>query len=522
MMAGAWIQVCDSPEAMSPSILRFAVRANRSTRLRLLTALLCLGATPFLLAQPSRASAASAAIEGVDTAAIDAYVEAEMRADRVPGVALAIVRGGEIVHLRGYGHDGNGQPVTPQTGFILGSMSKAFTAVVAMQLVEQGKLALDAPVQDYLPWFKVADAEASRRITVRHLLNQTSGLPTNARRARNDPATLADHVRALAEVEPVHAPGEVHEYSSPNYLVLGALIEQAGGRSFAEQVQDGVFTPLGMSGSFTSPPSATPAPLARMARGHRYWFGFPRPVDLAHEADRLPTAALISSAEDLGRFLQALLGSEPGASALLRPSARAEMLRPAAPSAGFSYAMGWRVGEVRGVPAIHHGGIVANFRGKMVMVPEGRWGVAVLTNASSALPLSPTSHRMADNIAALLAGRELPSVGSRFQMVQALLALAIALASLHQLRNALRLGRWRAALPGRTRRAIVWDVGVELGLPILVLVFVPRWIGLPFAELLRSAPDVGYWLLASAALGFGVGLYKLVAVARQPGPVTAA
>ena len=77
----------------------------------------------------------------MDTAAIDAYVEAEMRADRVPGVALAIVRGGETVILRAYGDDGSGRPVGPQTGFILGSMSKAFTAVaVAMQLVEQGSL----------------------------------------------------------------------------------------------------------------------------------------------------------------------------------------------------------------------------------------------------------------------------------------------------------------------------------------------------------------------------------------------
>ncbi len=469
-----------------------------------------------------QAASASAASDGPDLAAIDAYVEAEMLADRVPGVALAIVRGGEIVHMRGYGHDGSGQPVTPQTGFILGSMSKAFTAVAAMQLVEQGKLALDAPVQEYLPWFRVADPEASRRITVRHLLHQTSGLPSGAPRARADPASLVDHVRALAEVELVHAPGEVHEYSSPNYLVLGALIEVAGGRSFADQVREGVFTPLGMSHSFTSPPSAAPTPLARMARGHRYWFGFPRPVDLAHEADRLPTAALISSAGDLARFLQALLGSEPGASAILSPGARAEMLRPAAPSAGFAYAMGWRVGDVRGVPAIHHGGIVPHFRGKMVMVPEGGWGVAVLTNASSALPLSPTSHRMADNIAALLAGKELPEAGSRFRKVQAYVALAIALISLHQLWGAFRLARWRAALPGRARRSVVWDVGIELGLPILVLVFVPRWLGLPFGELLRSAPDIGYWLLASAALGLGVGVYKLFAVARQPRPAAAA
>ncbi len=468
------------------------------------------------------AAKAGGASDGVDFAAIDAYIEAEMRADRVPGVALAIVRGGEFLHLRGYGDDGAGRLVSPRTGFILGSMSKAFTAVLVMQLVEQGKLTLDAPVQTYLPWFEVADPEASGRITVRHLLHHTSGLATSVGRAPAGRASLFDHVRALAEAELVHAPGEVHEYSSANYLVLGAVIEQAGGRSFAEQVRKGIFEPLGMSHSFTSPPSAAQAPLVAMARGHRYWFGFPRPTDLAHEADRLPTAALISCAEDLGRFLQALLGSEPGVSAILSPGARAEMLRPAAPSSGFAYGMGWRVGELRGVPAIHHGGIVPHFSGKMVMVPEGSWGVAVLTNAACALPVSPASHRMAENIAAMLAGKELPPAGSRFQKVQAGLALAIALISLHQLWGAFRLARWRAALASRARRSVGWDVGIELGLPILVLVFVPRWLGLSFGELLRSAPDIGYWLLASAGLGFGVGLYKLVVVARQPGPAVPA
>ena len=115
----------------------------------------------------------------------------------------------------------------------------------------------------------------------------------------------------------------------------------------------------------------------------------------------------------------------------------------------------------------------------------------------------------------MLAGKELPGATSRFRKVQAYLALAIALISLHQLWGACRLTRWRAALAGRPRRSVVRDVALELGLPILVLVCVPRWIGLPFGELLRSAPDVSYWLLATAGLGLAVGLYKLVAVSRQ-------
>lgn len=112
-------------------------------------------------------------------AAIDAYVQSEMQAARVPGLALGIVQGDHIVHLKGFGiADPSGRPVTPQTPFMIGSTTKSMTAVAIMQLVEADTVELDAPVQQYLPWFRVADSDASARITIRHLLNHTSGLPT--------------------------------------------------------------------------------------------------------------------------------------------------------------------------------------------------------------------------------------------------------------------------------------------------------------------------------------------------------
>ena len=110
--------------------------------------------------------------------AIDAYVEEQMHRLNIPGVSLAIVEGDQIVHLRGFGQARpGGEAPTPQTPFFIGSLTKSFTALAVMQLVEAGKIELDAPVQRYLPWFRVADPQASAQMTVRHLLNQTSGLP---------------------------------------------------------------------------------------------------------------------------------------------------------------------------------------------------------------------------------------------------------------------------------------------------------------------------------------------------------
>src|SRR5919107_4440201 len=106
-----------------------------------------------------------------DFAAIDAYIQEEMRDVHIPGLALGIVHGDEVVHLKSFGEaDPSGRAVTPQTPFILASSSKSFTALAIMQLSEAGKVDLDAPVKRYVPWFRVAVKAASNRITVRNLL----------------------------------------------------------------------------------------------------------------------------------------------------------------------------------------------------------------------------------------------------------------------------------------------------------------------------------------------------------------
>ena len=113
---------------------------------------------------------------GVDVSAIDRFVAAQMTAHRVPGLALAITHGAEARYVKGYGTARDNQPVTPQTQFFIASLSKSFTALAAMQLAEAGRINLDAPVETYLPEFTLADPAGASQITIRHLLNQVSGL----------------------------------------------------------------------------------------------------------------------------------------------------------------------------------------------------------------------------------------------------------------------------------------------------------------------------------------------------------
>jgi CubicO group peptidase (beta-lactamase class C family) len=150
--------------------------------LKCLTPIMLLALVSLAVLMPSISAAALPPTNSSpDFAAIDDYIEQEMREQRIPGLALGITQGNQVVHLKGFGMaDPSGRAVTPQTPFLIFSSSKSFAALAIMQLVEAGRVALDAPVQRYLPWFQVTDPAASAQITVRQLLNHTSGLPESA------------------------------------------------------------------------------------------------------------------------------------------------------------------------------------------------------------------------------------------------------------------------------------------------------------------------------------------------------
>lgn len=148
-----------------------------------------------------------------DFAAVDAYVEAQRQALHIPGLALAIVQGDQVTYLHGYGQAApDGRAVTAQTPFMIGSVTKSFTALAIMQLVEAGQVALDAPVQIYLPWFRVANPHASAQITIRHLLNQTSGFSEGSGLQEELASDLSDTaieavVRRLADASAIPPAG---------------------------------------------------------------------------------------------------------------------------------------------------------------------------------------------------------------------------------------------------------------------------------------------------------------------------
>ncbi len=367
------------------------------------------------------------------SAAIDAYIEEQMRRLHIPGISLAIIEGDRIAYTRGFGQaQPGGEAPSPQTPFFIGSLTKSITALAVMQLTEAGKIELDAPVQRYLPWFRVADPQASAQISVRQLLNQTSGLSAVAGSIAlavcdDHPHATERQARALSTLKLNHPPGSKWEYSNLNYNILGLIIEVVSGESYADYIQSHIFDPLEMCHSYTSRKEAKPNGLAM---GHRHWFSLPFPArNLPIPQGSLPSGQLISSAEDMAHYLIAHLnGGCFGDAQILSAAGIQELHRGAAEfSMGRApagrYAMGWFDMDIGQTKTFSHSGNVPDFSAFMALLPEQKRGVVLLINADPyGLPL--VTEEVGTGLLALLAGQQPPPIKLDFiQWIMRLLPL---------------------------------------------------------------------------------------------------
>jgi CubicO group peptidase (beta-lactamase class C family) len=498
------------------------IRARRrSIVVAVALAALVLGAA-YLVSKPgSSTPAANGPAAGTGFAEIESFVRDEMAAQRIPGLALGIVDGDRIAYMRGFGTADDAETeITPQTPFIIGSVSKSLTALAVMQLVDANRIELDAPVQRYLPWFRVADERASAEITVRHLLNQTSGLSTKTGRSFQGDGDTSDTaleqtVRDLSTVELTEPVGSKHQYSTVNYSVLGLIVQTVAGQPYEDYVQARIFDPLAMRNSYTSEDAAKPRGLAA---GHNYWFGRPREADVAYNRGLLPAGYLISSAEDMTHYVISQLNSgRYGGASILSPAGIGSLHRPAVPTpeAGTSYGMGWFVGPANEIPAVHHQGETFNFHANVVLVPQSRRGVVVLMNAENSLDLFVTGRMgtVADGVTSLLEGREPPAPPSTvpiFLIYAALFALLVLQArGIAKSAAALRRGDIRPHRIGPW-----WRVGFTLFVSLVwaafVLLLVPKQLGSTLSVLATGFPDLVPLMLASALVGLGWAAVKAV------------
>lgn len=433
-------------------------------------------------------------------------------------MAIGITHRDNIIYLQGYGTAHPNQPVTPTTPFYIGSVSKSFTALATMQLVEAGQLDLDTPVQKYLPWFQVADQTSSTTITVRHLLNQTSGLRAGAQVTTNIPsdASIETAVRLLKGVQPVQPPGKSFHYFNPNYSALGALIEVASGQSYPDYIHEHILLPLEMRNTFTSTEQARQAGLAQ---GYGQAFGFPIPRQQPHLAYDLPSGFIISTAEDMAHYLIAQLNAGQYSGTQVVSSDAIQIMHQPLNEINSSYAMGWKTGNINNLQTIEHSGSLETFYARVILLPDQKVGLVVLVNQNGLMNMM-IFEKLIDNIVRLLQGIE-PQRELSISMIYAGINLIIILDLVWKSISLIKAPRWSTWAARKSRSRQKYNILINLAFPFLVLIVLPTLsliiLGTTGTRVMLNYYffDITLWMVIGALISSVIGIIKIRLYRKQ-------
>ncbi len=340
-------------------------------------------------------------------AGLDAHVEAVRERFDVPGIAVAVVKDGEVVLVRGYGvrEAGKPEPVDGDTLFAIASITKGFTSAALSILADEGKLSLDDRVIDHLPWFRMADAYITREMRIRDLLVHRSGLGLGAGDLLFWPPTqyaTRDVVERLAHVPIAGGFRERYAYDNVLYAVAQLVIEDVSGQPYADFVRERLFAPVGMHASRINSDALLPGD-RNVASGHaRPGFeGAPVPVPRMSWANNSAAGGIYSSARDMAKWMQVQLaggvlsGKGESATRLFSEKRQREMwslvtpitIRPpavpelaAATPQFYGYGEAWSVSDYRGRKLVWHTGGWPGMVSRLTLLPELGLGVVVLTS----------------------------------------------------------------------------------------------------------------------------------------------
>lgn len=323
---------------------------------------------------------------------VDAFVRAEMARQQIPGVALAIVRGGTPVKMQGYGlaNVEHQVPVTPDTVFQSASVGKQFTAAAIMTLVEEGRLSLDEPLTTYFP----AAPSAWRGITPRHLLTHTSGLPdyTSGTLDYRRAYTEDDLVKFAFGLTLEFPPGSRWNYSNTGYVMLGALARKVSGRFYGDVLRERVFLPLDMrSARVITEADIVP----HRAAGYQLEAGQLKNQDwVSPELNTTADGSLYLSLRDMVAWDAGLRARQ-----VLKPETWVQVFAPVRLNSGkaYPYGFGWDLSTFAGKPAQRHSGGWQGFATYIARYPDADLTIIVLSNLAQGNP-----GRITEGVAAIL------------------------------------------------------------------------------------------------------------------------
>jgi CubicO group peptidase (beta-lactamase class C family) len=337
----------------------------------------------------------------LNTAAVDTLIQDSMKAWSVPGAAIAIVRGNEVIYLKGHGlrEIGGSQAVTPDTLFAIASTSKAFTTCGMAMLVDDGKMKWDDPVRKYVESFHLADPLADENVTLRDLITHRTGL------SRNDLLWLGtgwgreEIIQRIGLVKLTQPYRSTYQYQNIMFLTAGYAAGKASGGTWEDFTKKRIFEPLGIKGANFSVTDAVKAP--DHATPHAK-FGVSKVMPIAwRNVDNIgPAGSINAGVRDLSRWVRFQLGDGTFegkrllSERLLQEMHAPQLVIPMDAGSGvtsytramnpetnmMSYGLGWTVQDYRGQLMISHGGSLDGFRAQVVLLPKQKIGIVVLSN----------------------------------------------------------------------------------------------------------------------------------------------
>ncbi len=319
---------------------------------------------------------------------VEEKTEARRKELGIPGMALVIVKDGEIIFMKGFGYKDfeNKVAVTPDTEFAIGSATKAFTALSVLMSADEGKVNLDDSPKKYLPYFKMYDAETDKNMTVRDLMAHTSGLNRTDLAMITGKLNRQELIQVVGLAKPVAKLREKFFYQNIMFAAAGEITAQVQKTTWEKFVPERIFKPLGMTNSTMS--------MSEMQKTKDFSFGYEYNFDTKEtrklpfrDIDQVaPAGSINSSARDMAKWITFVMnGGSVNDKRLVSEKGFEEWTKKQmniAPNGKIAYGLGWFLREWNGLKVVEHGGNIDGFNALVAMIPEKKLGFVMLTNVS--------------------------------------------------------------------------------------------------------------------------------------------
>lgn len=472
------------------------------------------GILVFLLAAPL----ISAQPLSVDTTAIDSFVTDRMLSTSVPGVSLAIVNDSGTFYQKAYGYAGADQrALSTRIPMCIGSLTKSFTALAIMQLIDHERIQLRESVAKYISSFQ-SNTDDSNRITLFHLLTHTSGFSTlqgnqviqTSKRNLAKPESLEKLVEKISEMEPAGKPGEATDYSNANYLVLAQIVQKISGMSYARYIRENIFRPLGMNQSFIRGENDI---RLKPSSPYRFWFGYPVEYKAQIDDGPIGPTGIYASAGDMGRYLLAMMDQD---SQLLSPETFELLFNTVRKYQSGASEMGWRYAKPNGIDTFWHSGQCPGASNNMAIYPDENAAIVVMANARSGGFHFSGVGALVGGPLQMMVGNEPVQSGPGGRDIILLLLLIMTITGLLGWGIRFIQAYKQNTLTSLTYQFDTWQIFRRIGIPIVLLsllcygllVGLPNFNGTTLWGVFWFAPDLAWLLAISGSLAAGMAIIR--------------